>query len=140
DGKFIAIGSIEPPFYAALLSKLGLADDTDFADQMNQAKWPSLTARLAAIFKTRTRDAWCAHFEGSEVCYAPVLSLAEAPQHTHNVARGAFVTVGGVVQPAPLPRFSRTPARVPHAARPAGADAEEALRDWGVTPPDTRLP
>ena len=140
DGEFIAIGSIEPPFYAALLEKLELTHDPDFADQMNQAKWPALTARLAAIFKTRTRDEWCAHFAGSEVCYAPVLSLAEAPRHPHNVARGAFVTVDGVVQPAPLPRFSRTPAQVQHAARPAGVDAEAALRDWGVAPPGARLP
>jgi alpha-methylacyl-CoA racemase len=135
DGRFIAIGSIEKAFYAALLEKLDLSNDPDFAEQMNQAKWPELTRRLAAIFKTRARDEWCALFAGSEVCFAPVLSLAEAPLHPHNAVRGAFVTVEGVVQPAPLPRFSHTPASVRHAARPAGFGGEAALRDWGVEPP-----
>ncbi|HEX6992913.1 MAG TPA: CaiB/BaiF CoA-transferase family protein [Gammaproteobacteria bacterium] len=132
DGRWIAIGSIEPPFYRALLAKLGLEDDPDFADQMNRQKWPELTRRLAAIFRTRTRDEWCALFEGSEVCYAPVLSLAEAPRHPHNVARGAFIEIDGVPHPAPLPRFSRTKAEIRHGPRPAGADREAALRDWGV--------
>ena len=132
DGKWIAIGSIEAPFYRALLEALGLADDADFGDQMNQAKWPELKARLAAIFATRTRDEWCALFAGTEVCHAPVLSLAEAPGHPHNVARGNFVAVDGVVQPAPLPRFSATPARIRHAPQPAGTGGAEALADWGV--------
>ena len=132
DGKWISIGSIEAPFYRALLEKLGLADDADFADQMNRANWPTLKRRLEAIFKTRTRDEWCALFEGSEVCFAPVLSLAEAPHHPHNVARDAFVTIDGVPQPAPLPRFSRTPARIRHGPKPAGTGGVEALRDWGI--------
>jgi len=132
DGKWIAIGSIEPPFYRALLAKLGLDADPDFADQMDRRKWPELTRRMAEIFRTRTRDDWCALFEGSEVCFAPVLSLAEAPRHPHNVARGAFVDIDGVPHPAPLPRFSRTNAKIRHAPRPAGADADAALRDWGV--------
>jgi len=132
DGQWIAIGSIETPFYSALLDKLGLADDADFGDQMNQAKWPELKLRLTAIFRTRTRDEWCKLFAGSEVCYAPVLSLAEAPSHPHNVARGNFVTIDGVVQPSPLPRFSATPAGIQHGPQPAGAGGAEALADWGV--------
>lgn len=132
DGKWIAIGSIEPPFYAALLEKLGLTDDADFQDQMNRAKWPALRRRLQKIFMSRTRDEWCALFEGSEVCFAPVLGLAEAPQHPHNLARGAFVTVDGVTQPAPLPRFSRTPAQIQHGPRAAGEGGAAALRDWGL--------
>jgi alpha-methylacyl-CoA racemase len=132
DGRWIAIGSIERPFYAALLEALGLTDDADFADQMNQAKWPRLKERLAAVFRTRARDAWCAVFEGTEVCFAPVLSLAEAPGHPQNAAREAFVEIDGIVQPAPLPRFSATPAEIRHGPRPAGTDGAEALRDWGI--------
>src|SRR5690606_33014233 len=132
DGKWIAIGSIEAPFYRALLEKLGLEEDPDFADQMNRAKWPELRHRLAELFRTRPRDEWCALFEGSEVCFAPVLSLAEAPRHPHNVARGAFVEIDGVPHRAAMPRFSRTKAAVRHAPKPAGFDAEAALRDWGV--------
>jgi alpha-methylacyl-CoA racemase len=136
DGKWISIACIETPFYRALLDEIGLADDADFVDQMNQAKWSDLKGRLAAIFATRTRDEWCGRFAGTEVCFAPVLSLGEAPQHPQNVARGTFVQVNGVVQPAPLPRFSATPAEVRHGPEPAGTGGEAALADWGV---DIRL-
>jgi len=131
DGRWLAIGSIEAPFYRALLDALEI-DDPDFDEQMNRARWPALKHRLAAIFRTRARDEWCALFAGTEVCYAPVLSLAEAPSHPHHKARGAFVEVDGVVQPAPLPRFSRTPAAVQRGPVPAGTDGADALRDWGV--------
>jgi len=131
DGKWIAIGSIETPFYRALLEALGI-DDPDFEDQMNQALWPALTKKLEAIFSQRTRDEWCARFEGTEVCHAPVLSLAEAPHHPHNAARGNFVEIDGIVQPAPLPRFSRTKARIQRGPAPAGSGGDEALRDWGI--------
>ena len=131
DGEWIAIGSIETPFYRALLEALEI-DDPDFDEQMNRERWPSLKARLRDIFKTRTRDDWCAHFEGTEVCYAPVLSLAEAPRHPHNRARGTFVEYDGVVQPAPLPRFSKTEARIQRGPVPAGTDGAAALRDWGI--------
>jgi alpha-methylacyl-CoA racemase len=134
DGRWIAIGSIEPPFYAALLDRLGLTGDPDFAEQMNRAKWPALKRRLAEIFRTRTRDEWCQLFEDSEVCYAPVLSLAEAPAHPHNRARQAFVSLDGVAHPAPLPRFSKTPAHIRHAPQPAGTDGAAALAEWGVDP------
>jgi len=132
DGRWIAIGSIETPFYAALLAALGLDDDPDFAHQMDQSRWPSLRHRLESVFRGRTRDDWCALFAGTEVCFAPVLSLAEAPEHPQNRARGSFVEVDGVPQPAPLPRFSRTPAGIRHGPRPAGADGPAALRDWGI--------
>ncbi len=132
DGAWLAIGSIETPFYAALLEALGLTDDPAFADQMNQSQWPMLKRRLAAIFRTRTRAEWCALLEGTEVCFAPVLNLEEAPMHPHNQARHAFVEIDEVVQPAPLPRFSRTKARVQHGPRPAGSDGEAALKDWGI--------
>ena len=110
DGKFVSIGPIEPQFYALLLSKLGLAEDPEFTKSGGSAAWPELKAQLAAIFKTRTRDEWCALLEDSDACFAPVLSLAEAPLHPHNVARETFVEVDGIVQPAPAPRFSGTPA------------------------------
>jgi alpha-methylacyl-CoA racemase len=132
DGKWIAIGSIETPFYQALRESLGLDDDPAFADQMNEDEWPELLRRLRLIFKTRSRDQWCAQFEGTEVCYAPVLSLAEAPDHPHNRARESFIEIDGVIQPAPLPRFSRTPARVQGVPMDAGEGASDALRDWGL--------
>ena len=110
DGKWIAIGSIESQFYAILLDKLGLAEDADFARQGDADLWPELKRRLEAIFLTRTRDEWCELMEDTDICFAPVLSLAEAPQHPHNVARGTFVEAEGVLQPAPAPRFSATPA------------------------------
>ncbi len=110
DGKWISLGSIEPQFYALLLEKTGLTGDPDFAQQLNPAKWDELKGRLTALFLTKTRDEWCALMDGTDICFAPVLSLTEAPQHPHNVARGTFVENGGIIQPAPAPRFSATPA------------------------------
>ncbi|MBV1687477.1 CoA transferase [Novosphingobium sp. G106] len=110
DGGWVSIGSLEPQFYAMLLEKLGLTDDPAFAYGVDRGDWPELRARLAAIFKTKTRDEWCALMEDTDICFAPVLSVAEAPQHPHNVARGTFVEAGGIVQPAPAPRFLGTPA------------------------------
>ncbi len=110
DGKWISIGSIEGPFYAELLEKLGLTGDPDFARQEDQVLWPALKARIEAIFLTRTRDEWCAIMEDTNICFAPVLSLTEAPRHPHNVARGTFIEVDQMIQPAPAPRFSETPA------------------------------
>lgn len=110
DGKYISLGSIEPQFYALLLEKTGLAGDPDFAQQMNPLKWDELKARMTALILTKTRDEWCAIMDGTDICFAPVLSLREAPQHPHNVARSTFVEDGGMVQPAPAPRFSATPA------------------------------
>ena len=110
DGKWISIGSIEPQFYALLRQAAGLADDPAFDAQMDQSGWPSLKDKLTALFKTKTRDEWCAIMDGTDICFAPVLSLTEAPKHPHNVARKTFVREGGIVQPAPAPRFSATPA------------------------------
>jgi alpha-methylacyl-CoA racemase len=110
DGKWISVGSIEPQFYALLLEKTELAGDPAFAAQMDAGQWPTLKDKLAAVFKTRSRDEWCALFDGTDACFAPVLSLGEAPRHAHNAARGTFLEEGGIVQPAPAPRFSATPA------------------------------
>ena len=110
DGKWIALGSVEPQFYAVLLEKLGLTGDPDFVQQNAHDLWLHLKSRLEAIFLTKTRDEWCALMEDTDICFAPVLSLAEAPKHPHNVARGTFIEVDGVIQPAPAPRFAATPA------------------------------
>ncbi len=110
DGKWISLGSIEPQFYAILMEKTGHAGDPDFAQQMNPMKWGELKERMTALILTRTRDEWCAIMDGTDICFAPVLSLKEAPHHPHNVARATFVEDGGMVQPAPAPRFSATPA------------------------------
>ena len=131
DGKSISVGAIEPKFYAEFLKRVGLADDEAFASQMDASQWPALKQRLEDHFRTRTRDEWCALLEGSDACAAPVLSLAEAPAHPHNVARGTFVEAGGVVQPAPAPRYSRSPAVHPRMAGQPGADMVEVLRGLG---------
>ena len=110
DGKYISIGSIEPQFYAELRKRAGLADDTDFDAQMVPPNWGPLKEKLTALFKTKTRDAWCELMEHSDVCFAPVLSLTEAPHHPHNASRETYIEVDGVMQPAPAPRFSKTPA------------------------------
>ncbi|MET0587918.1 MAG: CaiB/BaiF CoA-transferase family protein [Novosphingobium sp.] len=110
DGKWISLGPIEPQFYALLLEKLGLSGDAEFDDPMDRDRWPGLKTRLGAVFRTRTRDEWCALLEDTDACFAPVLTLAEAPQHPHNVARGTFVEADGLLQPAPTPRFLGTPA------------------------------
>jgi alpha-methylacyl-CoA racemase len=113
DGKFISLGSIEPQFYALLREKTGLAGDPDFDAQMDKAQWPALKAKLEALFKTKPRAHWDALMEGTDVCYAPILSMAEALVHPHNVARGTFIQLNGVDQPAPSPRFMGTPAAMP---------------------------
>ena len=106
DGKWIAIGSIEPQFYAELRRLTGLDADPAFDAQMDRRQWPALKETLTALFLTRTRDAWCAVMEMTDVCFAPVLGMAEAPAHPHNAARATFVDAGGVTQPAPAPRYS----------------------------------
>jgi alpha-methylacyl-CoA racemase len=130
DGKFVAVGALEPQFYALLLEKTGLAGEP-LPSQMDRARWPEMKQRLAAVFKTRTRDEWCALMEGTDVCFAPVLSIAEAPHHHHARARAGYVDVDGVAQPAPAPRFSRTPAEVTSAAPRRGAHTDEILREHG---------
>ncbi len=130
DGKFIAIGAIEPKFYEELLRLLGLADEA-LPDQYDRGSWPALRARFASAFASRTREDWCTTFEGSDACFAPVLTFQEAAAHAHNVARGNHVDVGHVMQPAPAPRFSRTPGTVRGAPPERGAQGRDALLDWG---------
>ena len=108
DGKWLSIGSIEPQFYAELRRLAGLVEDTAFDAQMDRSQWGPLKAKLTALFLGKTRDEWCALMEMTDVCFAPVLSMAEAPSHPHNAARGTFIEVGGVMQPAPAPRYSLT--------------------------------
>lgn len=132
DGKYISIGPIEPQFYALFLQKAGITDP-DFSQQWDRARWPELKTRLAAHLATRTRDEWCAVFDGSDACVAPVLDMDEAPEHPHNRARGTFIEVGGVIQPAPAPRFSRSTPATPRPPK-HGATGEDVLADWGFTP------
>ena len=131
DGKYVSIGSIEPKFYALLLEKTGLTDDPDFAAQLDKTKWPALSEKLTALFKTKTRDEWCEIMEGTDICFAPVLSLSEAPNHPHNAVRETFVEVGGAVQPAPAPRFSVTQAEPPRLSPQVGDDTASVLKDLG---------
>jgi alpha-methylacyl-CoA racemase len=135
DGKYVSIGSIEPQFYAELLRLTGLEHE-ELPHQMDREQWPALKERMAGIFKQKTRDEWCALLEGTDVCFAPVLTMEEAPSHPHNVARGTFVEVAGVVQPAPSPRFSRTPGEISRPPSAPAADTDEALADWGVSDAD----
>jgi len=133
DGKFISVATVEPQFYRLLCERIGI-DDPAFDAQYDQAQWPHLKPRMAAIFAQRTRDEWTALLEGSDVCYAPVLDWHEAPQHPHNIARQTFVELDGVTQPAPAPRFSRTPAAVQRPPAKSGEHSEAILADWGFSP------
>ncbi|TCZ53953.1 CaiB/BaiF CoA transferase family protein [Roseicella aquatilis] len=130
DGRWLSVGPIEPQFFALLCETLGL-DAKDFPDRMEPAAWPALKERLAAIFRSRTRDDWCTVLEGTDACVAPVLDLEEAPHHPHNAARGTFAVRDGVVQPAPAPRFSETPAEIGTPAPLRGEQTEAVLRDFG---------
>jgi alpha-methylacyl-CoA racemase len=133
DGEWIAVGAIEPQFYAELVRAAGL-DEAMFAGRQDPADWRELRAKLATVFATCSRAEWCRRLEPSDCCFAPVLSLRDAPRDPHNVAREAFVEIGGVTQPAPAPRFSRTPGAVRSPPCEAGEGGEEALREWGVAP------
>jgi alpha-methylacyl-CoA racemase len=132
DGKWIALGSIEPQFYALLREKAGLTDPA-FDAQMDRKRWPELKAKIEAVFVTKTRDEWCAIMENTDVCFAPVLEIDEAPRHPHNAERHAFVEVEGVVQPAPAPRFSETPGAVQGPPPQIGAHNVACLNDWGFS-------
>jgi alpha-methylacyl-CoA racemase len=133
DAKWISIASYEPQFYAALchlLAPLGILLDP--ATQMDQSAWDPLKEQMAALFRTRTRDDWSSFFAGHDVCFAPVLTMNEARAHPHNVARQTFIEVDGAPQPAPAPRFSRTPGAVVRAPVVPGTDTDTALIDWGI--------
>ncbi len=131
DGTFVAVGAIEPAFYRLLRERLGLLDDPLFDAQHDRRRWPEQKAHLARVFASRPREHWCALLEGSDACFAPVLDWNEAPQHPHNVARGSFIDVEGVLQPAPAPRFSATPGSVQRPPSNPGADSAAILGDWG---------
>ena len=134
DAKWVAVGAIEPQFFAELRSRLGLADDATFDDQWDKEQWPAQKARLAAVFRTKTRAEWCELLEHTDACFAPALTPIEAPDHPHNRARHTFLRINDVPQPGPAPRFSRTPATVARPPTHAGDDADEALAAWGFTP------
>ncbi len=130
DGKFISIGSIEPQFYAELLQRTGL-DGEALGPQMDRTRWLANKAPVEELFKRKTRDEWCAELEGTDVCFAPVLSMKEAPEHPHNRERKTFVEREGMVQPSPAPRFSRTAPEIQGPPPNAGTHTNEALADWG---------
>lgn len=132
DGKYISIGCLEPQFYAELLQRLEL-DSELFAPQRDPSGWAKLKDRLSVVFKTKTRGQWGQILEGTDVCFAPVLSFLEAPEHPHNKARETFIQIDGFTQPAPAPRFSRTPGEVQHAAHCAGEDTQAVLADFGFS-------
>jgi alpha-methylacyl-CoA racemase len=131
DGRHIALGAIEPQFYATFRKLAGLEADSAFDPQMDETHWPALKDRLVALFRTRTRDDWAALLEGTDACFAAVQSLTEAPGHPHNVARGSYIRVGGDIQPAPAPRYSQTQTAAPQLAGKAGADGEAILIEIG---------
>jgi len=129
DGRFVSIGSIEPQFYSELLRLTGLADE-ELPHQQDKSQWPAMKERIAAIFVSKTRDEWCEIMEGTDVCFAPVLSMQEAAQHPHNTQRNTFIEVAGLTQPAPAPRFSSTVAEVQRPPSHAGQHTDEVLADW----------
>lgn len=132
DGKAICIGSIEPQFYALLIEKAEL-DPEKYKNQMDPSRWPELKADLTQVFLRKTQAQWCEIMEGTDVCFAPVLSIFEAPEHPHNKARNSFFEVDGVMQQAPAPRFSRTSAEISHGARVPGEDTISVLMDCGFS-------
>jgi alpha-methylacyl-CoA racemase len=132
DDKFVAVGTVEPKFYAELMDRLGLEADLDA--QYDKSRWPAEKERLAHVFRTKTRDEWCALLEGTDACFAPVLTPVEAPDHPHNRVRGTFLDLAGVPQPAPAPRFSRSAPPTPAAATHPGDDTEAVLAGWGFEP------
>ena len=130
DGEYVSIGSIEPQFYALLLEKTGVNPE-DFADQHERGKWPEMKEKLAEVIRTKSQAEWCDIMEGTDVCFAPVLNFMDAPSHPANVARDVYIEVDGVTQPAPAPRFSRTPSSVRHGTHELGEDTEETLSAMG---------
>ena len=131
DGRYVSVGSIEPQFYAELLEHTGLGEGRELPWQMDGQSWPGLKEDLKEIFLQKTRDEWCEIMEGTDVCFAPVLSMGEAPEHPHNQERGTFVERDGVVQPGPAPRFSRTQPEISRSPAHTGQHTQEALLDWG---------
>jgi len=133
DGRYVSIGSLEPQFYELLIEKLGVGDDPAFSAQNDRERWPELKARIADLFRSKTRAEWCALMEGTDVCFAPVLDFEEAPLHPHNRARDTYLSVDGVRQPAPAPRFSKTPSKITSPPPAVGHDTESVLRAAGLS-------
>lgn len=133
DRKYISIASIEAKFYRELLERIGVDSDA-LGSQLDRPHWPAMKQKLQAVFKTKTRDEWCAILEGTDACFAPVLSLNEAPTHPHNQTRSNFVKVDGITQPAPAPRFSRTPGQIQRPPSEPGQHTNYILKDWGFSP------
>ncbi len=131
DGQFISIGALEPRFYAELVRLAGVEEISE-ADRYDKSNWPGMRERVAELFRTKTREEWCDVLEHSDACFAPVLSMAEAPRHPQNTARSTFVEVDGLVQPSPAPRFSRTPGAISRPPPHAGQHTDEALAEWGI--------
>lgn len=131
DGRHVSVAPMEPQFYAELLRRLG-PDADGLPEQWDRERWPEATERLAAVFRTRTRDEWCDLLEGTDACFAPVLTMSEAPSHPHNVHRATFTTLDGAPTPAPAPRFSRTPAAVAGPAPVAGQHTDQVLAEAGL--------
>jgi alpha-methylacyl-CoA racemase len=133
DDRWVSLGSNEARFWRNTLHLLDLPEE-NMPEQHDRSRWPQVREKLAAVFRTRTRDEWCALAEGQDVCLAPVLSLSEAPEHPHLQSRGTFVKSDGVVQPAPAPRFSRTPGAIRHPPPHPGQHTDEVLAEWGSQP------
>ena len=133
DGRYVSLGALEPQFYAELARVAGFEPPPE-AERWDRENWPAAKERMAGLIRTKTRDEWCELLDGTDVCFAPVLPMAEAPQHPHNAFRETFVEVDGVVQPAPAPRFSRTPGGIARPPAAAGHHADEVLREWGFEP------
>lgn len=136
DGKYVSIGSIEPQFYAELMRLSGLGEDESFPPQLSRGEWPAMKERVAEVFKAKTRDEWCEIMEHTDVCFAPVLAMDEAPHHPHNVERGTFVEANGLMQAGPAPRFSRTSPELTRPAPHAGQHTEEILAEFGFSGDD----
>ncbi len=133
DGKYVALACIEDKFLAEFLERMEI-DAREMPAKLDKKRWPAAKALLAERFKTRTREEWCRLLEGSDACFAPVLSMEEAPAHPHNLARGTFIEVDGIVQPGPAPRFSRTPAATPSPPEAPGERGNASLAQWGFAP------
>ncbi len=136
DGEYVSLGSIEPQFYAELLQLSGLGEQADLPAQLDQAQWPAMKERVAAVMRSKTRAEWCAIMEGSDVCFAPVLTMQEAASHPHNVHRSTYIDVAGITQPAPAPRFSRTAPAVQGPPAWPGQHTDEVLAAFGFSEAD----
>jgi alpha-methylacyl-CoA racemase len=133
DGRHVSVAAIERKFYDELIARIGLSGEA-LPPQYDRTRWPQLRARLAAVFASKTRDEWCAILEGTDACFAPVLDIEESPKHPHIAQRGLHFPVGDVLNPAPAPRFSRTPAEIRSVATASGSDTADIFSRWGVDP------